>query len=569
MKTISLILATTLLLASFSSAYTVPISDADDFRQACSGIWDSKNAEISVYFDQSSSGQAAVGIWEWSDVDALGKFPPNADTSIIAKSYVCTTSALQSQLCEQSELGKFIVDKSKLPEDKETSIWTAAARFSDIQVGQSTTISDSDAEEDFGGVERRDLYKANKGPFHYDVPRPGFYCVGSVPITLSGLSAVDEKNSHASFSGIVTFNDAKKSQLPAADIPKLTFYLVMVFVYIGTGMLWAYMCYQHRGQLLMVQHLISGLIAFLVAEMLVNWGYYKHLDKSGNNGVATFLLCLCATFAAVRSAASLGLVLSVSLGWAVVKPSLDRSLMKKIIALVTAHALFGIVNAIGTVIISFEDASIVSLICIIIPLAVTQSIGLLWTIYALQFTIKQLESKHQQFKLKMYRNVYRILIAAQMIIIFFFGFATFTFSSRLEENYEPNHWKSRWFLIDGWTTLLYYVVLVSLSYLWKPSSHHSRLALSEEIAVNEEDVEEYEIAERGYNHQTQNSQGYTNVNTNDEYHTEETVFAIEDDDDNDHDHDNNEYSHSHKKSDELDRQAREREELLGKTDKND
>lgn len=499
-------------------------------------------------------------------MDALGKYPTNADPTIIAKSYVCTTSALQSKLCDENELGKFIIDKSDLKEGKERSIWTTAARFNDIQVGQSTTISDSDAEEDFGGVEesKRDLYKANRGPFHYDVPRPGFYCVGSIPITLSGLSAVDEKNSHASFSGMVTFNDSKRSELPAADIPKLTFYLVMVFVYIGTGLVWGYMCYQHRGQLLMVQHLISGLVAYLVAEMLVNWGYYKHLDNSGNNGVATFLLCLCATLAAVRSAVSLGLVLSVSLGWAVVKPSLDRSLIKKIVALVSAHAMFGIVNAIGTVIISFEDASILSLICIIIPLAVTQSIGLLWTIYALQYIIKQLESKNQHFKLRMYKNVYRILIAAQIIIIFFFGFATFTFSSRLEENYEPNNWKSRWFLIDGWTTLLYYIVLVSLSYLWKPSSHHSRLALSEEVAVNEEDVEEYEIAERGYNHQAQTNQGYSNVNANDEYHTEETVFAIDDEDD-----ENDQHEHSHKKSDEFDRQAREREELLGKADKND
>ncbi|TIA94665.1 hypothetical protein E3P96_04065 [Wallemia ichthyophaga] len=557
------ILSPLTLLLVYTSAYSVPISDANDFRQACSGIWNSKNAEISVTFEPFSSGQAAVGIWEWNDVNALGKYPLDADPTIIAKSYVCTTSALQSQLCDESELGKFIVDESVLKEGVNSSIWTTAARFKDIQVGESTVISDSDADEDLGGVGKRELYPANTGPFVYDVPRPGFYCVGSIPITLSGLSAIDESSSHASFSGIVTFNDKRKSELPAADIPKLTFYLVMVFVYIATGLAWGYMCYQHRGQLLMVQHLISGLIGFLVAEMLVNWGYYKHLDKSGNNGTATFLLCLCATLAAVRSAASLGLVLSVSLGWAVVKPSLDRSLMQKIIGLVSAHALFGIVNAIGTVIISFEDASIFSLILIIIPLAVTQSIGLLWTIYALQFTIKQLESKNQQFKLKMYKNVYRILIAAQVIIIFFFGFATFTFSNRLEENYEPNNWKSRWFLIDGWTTLLYYVVLISLSFLWKPSSHHSRLALSEEVSVNEEDVEEYEIAERGYNHQAQNNQGYSNVNTNDDYHTEETVFAIDDEDE------DNEQSQSHKKSDEFERQAREREELLGKTDKND
>lgn len=49
------------ILLSVVFGYTVPISDLDDFRQACSGIWNSKDAGISVYFDQSSHGQAALG----------------------------------------------------------------------------------------------------------------------------------------------------------------------------------------------------------------------------------------------------------------------------------------------------------------------------------------------------------------------------------------------------------------------------------------------------------------------------------------------------------------------------
>lgn len=156
--------------------------------------------------------------------------------------------------------------------------------------------------------------------------------------------------------------------------------------------------------------------------MTLNFIYYKHLNDTPpdvGSKLSTFLLCLCAIFAAIRSALSLGLIISVSLGWAVVRPNLDPSTIKKIIALVGAHAIFGIVNAIGTVIISFEEASLVTLLFIIIPLAVTQSIALLWTLYSLNHTIRYLDSKNQRFKLSMYKNVYRILIAAQFIIIFF------------------------------------------------------------------------------------------------------------------------------------------------------
>lgn len=250
---------TVLLLAiiSFTFSYKVQISDLDDFRQACSGIWSSKDASINITFDETlSKGQAALAIWEWGDIDKLGRLPSNVDEGIYAKSYVCTSTSLQQGLCNESELGKFIVNS----DNDDNSIYTTAVRFNDIQVGPSTTMSSSsdDVDIDKGGIDRRELYKANRGPFEYKVEKSGFYCVGTVPITLLGGNNND--NSHGSFVGLVEFKDSKFSELPAADIPKLTFYLVMIFVYIFTGAIWGYMCYQHRGQLLMIQVSITFII---------------------------------------------------------------------------------------------------------------------------------------------------------------------------------------------------------------------------------------------------------------------------------------------------------------------
>ena len=100
-----------------------------------------------------------------------------------------------------------------------------------------------------------------------------------------------------------------------------------------------------------------------------------------------------------------------------------------------------------------------------------------------------------------------------------------------------------------------------LSWLWRPSSHHSRLALSDEIAVDENEAEEYEIAERGYNHQQQTS----NNNNDDDHHYDnaETVFAI--------DHEDEDEFKPNKKDDDYNdgsRYERERDELLGNHNQN-
>ena len=91
-STLSVLLASTL-----ATAYEVPVSDADYDRQICSGMWGSSNTFINgapgtrvfvhrnqtsllvVTFDSSSQGQLAMVIYEWKDMQYLGKVTSMVD----------------------------------------------------------------------------------------------------------------------------------------------------------------------------------------------------------------------------------------------------------------------------------------------------------------------------------------------------------------------------------------------------------------------------------------------------------------------------------------------------------
>ena len=75
--------------------------------------------------------------------------------------------------------------------------------------------------------------------------------------------------------------------------------------------------------------------------------------------------------------------------------------------------------------------------------------------YALNSTIADLETRKQSFKKQMFTKLYRVLIGAVIIITAFFVISSISFSNRLEDDFAPDTWQTRWWLLDGWLGLLY------------------------------------------------------------------------------------------------------------------
>jgi len=155
--------------------------------------------------------------------------------------------------------------------------------------------------------------------------------------------------------------------------------------------------------------------------------------------------------------------------------------------------LHAVLYAVGIVELELESTSALVLLLFVIPLAFTLSGFLLWIMYALNGTIAQLAARKQRFKLGMFKTLHRILLFTVLVILAFFIVSSMTFSNRLAEDYAANTWKVRWWLLDGWLALLYLAAFAAIAYLWRPTAHNRRLQMSDEIAQDEEEAEDYDL----------------------------------------------------------------------------
>ncbi|KAH8119856.1 lung seven transmembrane receptor-domain-containing protein [Phellopilus nigrolimitatus] len=482
------------LCGAGAAAYEVPFVDTDYSSQVCSGMWGGARAHINVTFDATSQGQLAMVIYEWKDNEMLGKVTSMIDDTLPQKTYVCTSDAVRGGFCDSSGLGKFIID---LPDGKslnETSFWTARVGFRSRNATSSKLVrQDGDSSQSTSDVLWYDQ------PIQYQVRNTGYYCVAIVPVTVltdessaAGKRAPSDVPFHPSYSGVILFQNTFNGELPASDYPKVNFYFSLFVVYAALAGAWGWLCYKYREELLPIQYYLSSLVGLLVIEMVANWAYYRYLNARGWGTTSTVFLFVVAILDAGRNALSFFLLLVVSLGLSVVRESLGRT-MTKCQILAVAHFIFGVLYSVGIVELELESTSALILLLFVIPLAFTLSGFLLWIIYALNGTISHLAARKQSYKLSMFRRLHRILCVAMLVIAIFFVVSSLSFSNRLAEDFAANTWKSRWWLLDGWLSLLYLVVFVAICYLWRPTLHNRRLAMSDELAQEDEDAEDYDL----------------------------------------------------------------------------
>ncbi|TRM65879.1 lung seven transmembrane receptor-domain-containing protein [Schizophyllum amplum] len=482
-------------LPAIVRAFEVDFQDTDYSRQICSGMWGGGNTHINVTFDESSQGQVAMVIYEWADWQYLGVETSVTEDYLPQKTYVCTSNAALAGFCTTDQLGQFILDLPDGMDVSDTSFWSAR-----VQLSGSASSEDNSVALRQDNVSPTGVY-AYSDPIQYIVRKTGYYCVAIVPISVQSSSTQvqarqDDDDAdvpyHPSYKGTVLFRNKFNGKLAAADYPKVNFYFAMFVVYLVFASVWGWLCYKHRTELLPIQYYLSSLVGLIVIEMLASWAYYRYLNAHGRGTSSTVFLIVVAVLDAARNSMSFFMLLVVSLGLSVVRESLGRTMLKCQI-LAGAHFIFGILYAIGIVELELESASALVLLLFVIPLAFTLSGFLLWIMYALNGTINELKARKQRYKLHMFELLHRILLGAVAVIIIFFIVSSFSFSGRLAEDYSAKSWRSRWWLLDGWLALLYLVAFASISFLWRPSEHNRRLAMSEELAQDEEDAEDYDL----------------------------------------------------------------------------
>ena len=204
-------------------------------------------------------------------------------------------------------------------------------------------------------------------------------------------------------------------------------------------------------------------------------------NRHGNNFLNKALMVIVAVLNAGRNSYSFFLLLIVCMGYGVVKPSLGRT-MTYVRILAAAHFTFGVIYGVASLSITPENAGPLVLL-VIMPLAGTLTAFYVWTLNSLNLTRKDLVERKQTVKAGMYQKLWWCLLGSILVIFAFFFLNSFTFASRMDEDFVPEHWKTRWFVLDGWLNLVYLFDIAFVAYLWRPTVNNRRFAMSDEVCL--------------------------------------------------------------------------------------
>ncbi|KAG4106428.1 lung seven transmembrane receptor-domain-containing protein [Neocallimastix lanati (nom. inval.)] len=336
----------------------------------------------------------------------------------------------------------------------------------------------------------------------YDVEETGFYSVILKPAN------DDEYDSSYDLVSNIEWHSST-GELPGGDYPKVKFYGILALVYTVICGLWILNAYIYRQDILPIQHYITGINVFVTTEMIMHYIYYKHYNNTNENSM--LLLIFAGGLNAGRNSLTFFILLIVCMGYGVVKQSLG-STMRKVQFLTLFHFIFGVLYAIGLMIVSEITEFVV--LFFVFPLSATMTIFYVWTLAALTNSINKLEQRHQEAKLNMFLNLRKILIICILLIFAFFITSSFNFMGSQDIQWIVEHWATRWFWIDGFLNLIYLFGFTSIIFLWRPTANNQRYGLDQ---LPSDDIDEIDLDEHFVNQPsegvvpTENSHGKKNV----------------------------------------------------------
>lgn len=378
---------------------------------------------------------ASIVIFEWQDEDLIGILPDDAK-SYRDKETICDANNVARNFCTEEQLGTFILSQNAT-DNAANPIYTEAIHLKEPKV------------------------------VNYPIRRTGYYCVSTYAFS-------DHK-----YDAVVEWRSAF-GELPAAQIAKLPFYGGLTIVYAVLGIFWGFLYVQNRSDILPVQNYITATIVFLIIEQLLTWGFYDYQNRNGNTAGNKVFLVVVAILNAGRISLSFFLLLIVCMGYGVVKPTLGRTMIYvRILAIV--HFVFGVIYAIASLAVTPDTVGPIVLF-VIMPLAGTLTAFYVWTLSSLNATMKDLIDRKQKTKALMYKRLWWCLLGSIMVIFGFFFVNSFAFAGSSEIDFIPNHWQTRWFILDGWLNIVYLFDVAFIAYLWRPTANNRRFAMSEEVS---------------------------------------------------------------------------------------
>ncbi|KAF7830858.1 transmembrane protein 87A-like [Senna tora] len=274
--------------------------------------------------------------------------------------------------------------------------------------------------------------------------------------------------------------------LPGKMMPLMTFYGLMSLAYLLLGLLWFLRFVQYWKDIIQLHYHITAVIGLGMCEMALWYFEYANFNSTGTRPMGITLWAV--TFTAVKKTVSRLLILVVSMGYGVVRPTLG-GITRKVLLLgasyfVASEAL-ELVEHLGNI----NDFSGKTRLFLVLPVALLDACFILWIFSSLSKTLEKLQIRRSTAKLELYRKFTNSLAVTVLLSVIWIGYELyFNASDPLSEL-----WRRAWVIPAFWT-LLAYLLLVVICVLWAPSQNPTRYEYSEEAG---DDFDEEAIAVTG------------------------------------------------------------------------
>ncbi|KAL2457349.1 Lung seven transmembrane receptor family protein [Forsythia ovata] len=270
--------------------------------------------------------------------------------------------------------------------------------------------------------------------------------------------------------------------LPGRMAPLMNFYGFMSLAFVVLGIFWFSQYARFWREVLPLQNCITLVITLGMFEMAL-W-YFDYAKFNGTGVRPTGITVWAVSFGTVKRTISRLIILIVSMGYGVVRPTLG-GLTSKVLMLgatfFVASEVLELVENVGAV----SDLSGKAILFFVLPVAILDAFFILWIFNSLSSTLNKLQARRMTAKLDIYRKFTNALAVTVIVSV---GWTCYELYFKSKDVYNEQ-WQNAWIIPAFWQVLSFSLLCVICA-LWAPSQNSMRYAYSSEDASEDFDGED-------------------------------------------------------------------------------
>ncbi|KAK4267172.1 hypothetical protein QN277_023990 [Acacia crassicarpa] len=262
--------------------------------------------------------------------------------------------------------------------------------------------------------------------------------------------------------------------LPGRMAPLKNFYGFMSLAFVLLGIYWFSQYARFWKEVFPLQNCITLVITLGMFEMALWYFDYAEFNETGVRPTGTTIWAV--TFGTVKRTVARLIILMVSMGYGVVRPTLG-GLTSKVVMLGStffiASEVLELIENVGAI----SDLSGKARLFLVLPVALLDAFFILWIFTSLTATLNKLQARRMMVKLDMYRKFTNALAVTVIVSV---GWICYELYFKSNDVYNEL-WQNAWIIPAFWQVLSFSLLCVICA-LWAPSQTSLRYAYTDDAS---------------------------------------------------------------------------------------